>query len=496
MCRSTITCDQAIFTSIRTPMGEGYRIVAAGKGLSAAEKQTITRNSPSHSGLCHPQGLVNPLDDSSSDPSDDRLHALAFYPLPGGRLCVALSCAAGAEHTGRGGQRIYTHNLVFLADRFVDLGYNPFELARTFVQQGLFVPQLTPPAALLPVEIPAGRLQNGALNIRLHPSIQESMGLVILDRLLERSNLILNLPQQWIETAETLILGIPGPLRQQVSLAAGLRFSLARGHQLHLVFDDTPKTRTSVKGQTVDFVDPADATEQTAAHQGGSTTPSRWAAFVARHWRENTMAALNRKTSRSFDDVTPKGCDYVAKLYEDLDAAAAGTSRQLLELLREHLGVADDRPERDLRATVLKEVASGLEKCLASSPPSTVQAMWGELQACWKQRTQGATVTAPALEIAIRRRLSAEPAAACAMALDLLAPGCPDAQQLRGVMDESLNALTQRLRHDPTACEQEEIRQICRRFQIDRPDWPSVVELCRTLETCRETLSAPSTGGT
>ncbi|RME37117.1 MAG: hypothetical protein D6788_10140, partial [Planctomycetota bacterium] len=95
----TVECDQAVFTSLRTPMGEGYRVVAASAGVRPEERRVITRVSPSHDSLC---------DDGRE--SKERVRALACYPLPTGRLCIALSLPAGNEHTGRGGLRVYTHN--------------------------------------------------------------------------------------------------------------------------------------------------------------------------------------------------------------------------------------------------------------------------------------------------------------------------------------------------------------------------------------------------
>ena len=52
MTARTVCCDQAIFTSVRTPMGEGYRIIAASKGLTAEERKALTKLSPSHDSLC------------------------------------------------------------------------------------------------------------------------------------------------------------------------------------------------------------------------------------------------------------------------------------------------------------------------------------------------------------------------------------------------------------------------------------------------------------
>ncbi len=125
MNRHSLYCDQAIFTSVRTAMGEGYRIIAASPGLRTDEKQAVTRNSPSHEGLCASQ---------QTDAYDGwPIAAASIYKLTSGRLCVALSCSAGAEHTGRGGQRIYTHSVVFAAEEFAHCGFNAFHVLREMI---------------------------------------------------------------------------------------------------------------------------------------------------------------------------------------------------------------------------------------------------------------------------------------------------------------------------------------------------------------------------
>ena len=144
MTQTTIACDQAIFTSIRSPMGEGYRIVAASRGLKPEEKQAITRCSPSHEALCAPR------DESGSDADAT---GTAFYTLPSGRLCAAFTCNAGAEHTGRGGLRVYTQNVVFAETDFAKCGYNPLAVLRAMKVAGMTAPQLhtKPGAPLVPL---------------------------------------------------------------------------------------------------------------------------------------------------------------------------------------------------------------------------------------------------------------------------------------------------------------------------------------------------------
>ena len=163
MSATKYTCDQAIFTSIRTPMGEGYRIIAASLGIRSDEKQTITRHSPSHEGLC--------LGQTDTTRSFGGAQGAAFYPLPSGRFCVALSCPAGAEHTGRGGQRVYTHNVVIRADDWSLLGYNPFNVLRAMAAAGLTTPQLTPPAVLPALGLSVETSADGARDEMLHPAL-------------------------------------------------------------------------------------------------------------------------------------------------------------------------------------------------------------------------------------------------------------------------------------------------------------------------------------
>ena len=140
-CAAEIVCDQAIFTSARTPMGEGYRIIAASGKVRVEEKQAITRCSPSHGALC----------DESPDAT-----GMAFYALPTGRLCVAHSCYAGAEHTGRGGQRVYTINLILTKEDFEAVAYNPFRVLRLLRAAGAVKPQLKPPGQLPPIRFGRG----------------------------------------------------------------------------------------------------------------------------------------------------------------------------------------------------------------------------------------------------------------------------------------------------------------------------------------------------
>ena len=70
-----VQVERAVFTSMRSPMGEGYRIVAASNGICADERREILRCAPSHGSLC----------DSSPGAT-----GLASFGLDNGRRCIFL----------------------------------------------------------------------------------------------------------------------------------------------------------------------------------------------------------------------------------------------------------------------------------------------------------------------------------------------------------------------------------------------------------------------
>lgn len=333
MPRKTLNCDQAIFTSVRTMMGEGYRIIAASGGLGIREKQVITRHSPSHDGLCRVPANKN---DSASISQ-----AVAFYPLPEGRFCVAISRPAGAEHTGRGGQRIYTQNLILNAEDFRATGYNPFVILRAMINQGLGVPQLKPPASLPRVALEVSDASEAPAHLTIHESLHAMCRCHLLSGLLEGRSFVLNLGGHWLESAEAVLLGIPGPMRVDLSLSAGLRFSVGRINRFQVLNDDSLKTRTRLAGQPVEYVDPTTDHRQTVE-------PTAWVSFVEHHWNDIDTATLARRTSREFSDVTAEALAGIARLYNRMDQIDETGSVDLLRAVETECHEDRKGTERDV----------------------------------------------------------------------------------------------------------------------------------------------------
>ena len=82
---------------------------------------------------------------------------VAFYCLSSDRFCIALSHHSGAEYTGRGGQRVLTHNVIVSGDDLAKCGFNPFTIIRAL-----------PPAADSAKLPPSGALP--ALELQIAPA--------------------------------------------------------------------------------------------------------------------------------------------------------------------------------------------------------------------------------------------------------------------------------------------------------------------------------------
>lgn len=432
MSTTTLTCDQAIFTSVRTPMGEGYRIIAASRGLHATEKQAITRSSPSHDALCWPP-------DETTD-----TWGLAFYALPGGRLCVALSYFAGAEQTGRGGQRVYTHNVVFDKDDFPKCAYNPFAVLRAMIKAQLTTPQLKPPPILPELELsindamPETTGQVAAPDdpsipvdqaSRSHsPDLRAALSAAwrghILNALMEERSLIVNLTGGWTGVVEGLLTGLPGPMRADVSFSAGLRFSVGRCHRLALLHDDHGVTKSRIMGRRLEYVDPAGKDKP-------DTSSSAWLSFVERHWGSGDSATLARRTSQAFPDIGPAGRERVGRLYNRIDALPQTDTAELLSAVAEDLNTAEREVEADILAELLVKAQGMLVDRLGKMAWEEVRPHWPTLCTLTRKSTEARLFVQPLIEQAVGVATAEHPLVGARAALDL-PRNIPDSQASPG----------------------------------------------------------------
>lgn len=466
MTETTLKCEQAIFTSIRTPMGEGYRIVAASRGLGADQKQVITRNSPSHDGLCAAE--------AAGDETTGVIRGAAFYPLPRDLACVAVSGLAGAEHTGRGGQRIYTHCVAFDREALSQCGYNPFNMMRAMVEAGLHEPQLKPPATLPELELkvtgtpPPGRMgMPSACRCRL------------LQGLLDHRAFVVNCDGDWLKDAEWLLMGIPGPARVDISFDVGLRFSVGRTHRLHLLQDATGMTKSRVAGQAVEYLQPEDAESMTPR-------TGTWLSFVERMWSAADVDAAVRRTSVAFADTSPATRDRIARLFTLTDEVDRTAAAELIAAIDLHMYEQSDGAERDFVAELTTKASRTLLSRMRIASAGDVHACWKPLLKAWRRSPESCRFAEPLLSQGMRNLLQHDPLGAARSALDMdLKPSShANTAAHESLMHEVLNHLAAWITQ-ASEKEQEALQKLVVSWRTHRPSEPlleHLASICVTSE--------------
>ena len=220
--QSTLTCEQAVFTSIRTVRGEGYRLVAASRGLRPEERAEITRRSPSHGAL---------------DTDGPDAVGLMSYRLGSGRRCIAYVGHAGAEQTARGGLRVYTHLAVLDPQGSESPPVDPLHvhdvLGRTVEQTG---PVLKPCPTLEPLTIPIGPAEPPA-----RPTCPRETQWVwgLAAAMIEERPTILVGATEPLPVLGWALRCVPAEVHDRLDVSAGVRVSPTRGLRFMLVADDS-----------------------------------------------------------------------------------------------------------------------------------------------------------------------------------------------------------------------------------------------------------------
>lgn len=461
----TIKVDQAIFTSTRTATGEGYRIIAASAGVRADEKQAITRNSPSHDSLC------------STSPDTQ---AVAFYSLPSGRFCAAISCYAGAEHTGRGGQRIYTHNVIVDATELASAGHNPFVILRAMISAGMLNPQLTPTAVLPEHELTCATSDAPIAYSNFAAALGSAARCHILQRLIDDSSLVIHLEKDWQVCAEAILQALPAPMRQKVSFAAGMKFSVGRSHRMHLLSDEKGLARTKVTGQRTEYVEPS-------AVVPSNVDRSAWVDFAERHWAAGDFTILLKRASRPFTDMTPPGRERIGRLYNFIDEITRTEPTKLLSRVGELLGKVACPVESDLRQEYVNAAQNEIANKFRRSNLTQLKPNWSAVVGLWRRNEQGTVFAHPLIMTIIRTIMMENPLVGAEMALEVASnlPPTVDQPKHTAFIEEVLTQLRQ-WAVTANGDQFEPLSRICNRWRALRPMCPIIRE---TAQKCHESAS-------
>jgi hypothetical protein len=237
-----ILCDQAVFTSIPSPMGEGYRLIAASPGVRPDEKVEITQRSPSHDSLCDPGPLSV---------------GLLSYTLASGRYCVAYCGHAGREHTARGGRRVYTHMALLTPAEFAAFQNNPVRvhalLAELISRNG---PMLKPAPRTEKVALPVAKPTWGHGCAGFLPPVSAAEAdwiWALADALQNGRRLVLAGTHEPLRLLEWAVLCLKYRARHRIDASAGLKYAPGRKMQLVLLPKDDPQMQRLIAGQDVLF---------------------------------------------------------------------------------------------------------------------------------------------------------------------------------------------------------------------------------------------------
>jgi len=303
--REIVLCDQAVFTSARSPLGEGYRIVAASPGIAPDERTEITKRSPSHGSLCG---------------NSSTAVGFSYHQLTSGRYCLAHSRYAGTEHTARGGQRVHTHIVVLDCESFRRFQYNCICVHRALADIICRSPTGKLPARLAPVTLPVTSPQATSASPRgSSPGSLSDLDLVchILSVVLAEGQLIVVGADNPFQVLEWTLLALPLSLRRKLSVSVGLRYSAAR--PARLVFTDK-RGRTAqrmIAGRDIRWLEVGSLPPQQPCPCEG------WLELIRERWNKGRFSEIAQLTSKLSDEIQPGDLDRIALTCREKDTVAA-----------------------------------------------------------------------------------------------------------------------------------------------------------------------------
>lgn len=304
-----ILADRAVFTSIRSATGSGYRIIAASAGLRAEEKQDITQQSPSHASLCD---------------EAENAEALAAYPLRTGRYCVARSRHAGLEPSARGGFRVYTDALVLSEAAYARFGRHPARVLTAMLSALDDEPLLKPPPALEPIELPdpaaSASTWLSALGIGCRAELIFQAAALLMDG---RSVIVINAPSP-VAVLDGAIAVVPAGMRAGLNAVCGLKFSPARQARLMLLNGPVDQARQLTRGRPIDWLD--------GTAPGSPAVENAWIRLGLKWWTTGKRRDFCFLAGKVDFPATPEALNRIAGLGEELDRIATADVPMLRQI--------------------------------------------------------------------------------------------------------------------------------------------------------------------
>lgn len=291
---ASLSCDRAIFTSLPSATGEGYRLVAWSNGVRPEERQELTRRAPSHGALAG---------------EGESPRALVLLRLQSsGRACHGLVRVSGAEHTQRGGGRVWTEFLVADAFEAARLGLSAAPLREALAAAGP-PPKPVGRSALAPVEVratgsgaPAGKGPRAA-----------QVAAAVASLLFAGTPAVVAAGAAPLEAFEDALRMLPAAARSGLEAAGGLRYSSARGVTLTVTDKIEQDTIRAIRGHGIEAIDFARGVPEP------SGALAAWFALMVRWWNAGRGEAAVALADRLGDGWTTTRVLEVVALCEAID---------------------------------------------------------------------------------------------------------------------------------------------------------------------------------
>jgi hypothetical protein len=362
-CAEAAQVERAVFTSIRSPTGQGYRIIAASSGITADEKRAITRCAPSHGSLC--------------DPSPGAT-GLASFVLDNGRRCILLSQNAGIEDTARGGCRIHTHVLIMDAKTYRRFNCNPLDVEAAIRSEIGDDSDVKESARLEPLSLCAckgdrksvgGGVVTAPAGSGMAPvkddyeRVEAILSALLRELAAEAASddcagpdasdeptadgalLVVGAPSSR-DLLRWLLAATPVAMRERLSVSCDLKFSPSR--RLKLVLTDATPTEIARIARTHQ-VSPIKWKSPPAAM---NCPFEPWLGLVRRGWESGRIGDVTRIALELRDDCSPDLLKQTVQLIWDTERARAADQPLLGELIQQHL---TGRPPPGLPERLLNE---------------------------------------------------------------------------------------------------------------------------------------------
>ncbi|MCH7720432.1 MAG: hypothetical protein IH988_05505, partial [Planctomycetes bacterium] len=421
-------------------------------GLSPTEKADITRRCPSHDGLC----------EATSDAD-----GLAYYPLSSGRWCLAHSCAAGMEHTGRGGHRVFTRAVILAAEDRAAFDFDPMAMLTAMNEAGLTEVELDPPA-----ELSSATLQPGPALCPPGETAdcwnQSAAAMTdALDVLLHGQQLVLIAGDDPVNSMWALTASLPISVRASTSISCNLKFSMGRCLSLNIVADEATRLRRLVRGQPVTCIDLNDY-QPSSDRQVGP-----WVEMVAQRWAQGRVSDLIDLTAQASADGSAADFDAIAALFAELETLDKRSSRELVEMIRRLRPGADGcSVGPDISHRIGTRVARRLNDLAASMSPEEAWNTGTELADAYLQAWVARSLLAAPLVACLEKVVTRRPADVARFVVGMLESAVAVDTGILVPLDSSLQELLRRIASSFTPTDLADARamgKLLRRWHVFLP---------------------------